>query len=61
MGAHNVALGHGGSAARPISARPAALPAVQGRGDEGMLTKGSLVLRVWAGRHPTAAHGGDQR
>jgi hypothetical protein len=26
-----------------------------------MLTKGSLVLGVWAGRHPTAAHDGDGR
>jgi hypothetical protein len=56
-----VALGHGGGAARAIPARPAALPVVQGRGDEGTLTKGSLVLGVCAGRHPTAAHGGDSR
>jgi hypothetical protein len=61
MGARNVALGHGGGAARPILARPAVLPAVQGRGDEGMLTKVSLVLGVWVGRHPTAAHDGDRR
>jgi hypothetical protein len=38
FGACNVALGHGGGAARPIPARPAVLPAVQGRGEEGMLT-----------------------
>jgi hypothetical protein len=57
----NVALGHGGGTAWPIPARPAALPAVQGCGDEGMLTKGSLVLGVWAGRHPTVAHDGDRR
>jgi hypothetical protein len=56
-----VALGHGGGAARPIPARPTALPGVQGRGDEGMLTKGPLVLGVLEARHPTAAHGGDRR
>jgi hypothetical protein len=33
-----VALGHEGGAARPIPARPAALLAVQGRGEEGELT-----------------------
>jgi hypothetical protein len=26
-----------------------------------MLTKGSLVLGVWVGRQPTAAHSGDGR
>jgi hypothetical protein len=55
-----VALGHGDGTARPIPTRPAVLPALQGRGDEG-ITKGSLVLGVWAGRHPTAAHSGDRR
>jgi hypothetical protein len=60
-GLSNWVPGHGGGAARPILARPAALPAVQGRGEEGMLTKGPLVLGAWAGRHPTSAHGGDQR
>jgi hypothetical protein len=52
---------HGGSAAQPISARPAALPAMQGCGEECMLTKGSLALGTWAGRHSTAAHGCDRR
>jgi hypothetical protein len=56
-----VALGHGGGAAWPIPARLVVLPAVQGRGEEGMLTKGSLVLGVLAGRHPMEAHGGDWR
>jgi hypothetical protein len=60
-GTSNWVPGHGGGAAQPIAARPAALPAMQGRGEEGMLTKGPLALGTWAGRHPTAAHGGDQR
>jgi hypothetical protein len=37
-GTHNFALGHGGGAARAIPVRSAALQAVQGRADEGMLT-----------------------
>jgi hypothetical protein len=61
MGPCNVALGHGGGAARPIPARSAALPAVQVRGEEGELTWGPWVLRVWAERHPMAAHGGGRR
>jgi hypothetical protein len=60
-GLSNRVPGHGGGATRPIPARPAALPAMQGRGEEGMLTKGPLVLGVWAGRHPTVAHDGDGR
>jgi hypothetical protein len=38
IGTRNVALGHGGGVAQPIPAWPAALPAVQGHGDKGMLT-----------------------
>jgi hypothetical protein len=53
--------GHGGGAAQPIPARPAALLAGQGCGEESELTMGPLALRTWAGRRPTAAHGGDRR
>jgi hypothetical protein len=60
-GTRNWVPGHGGGAAQPIPARPAALPVVQGCGEQSMLTKGPLVLGAWAGRHPTAAHGGDRR
>jgi hypothetical protein len=38
LGACNVALGHGGGAARPNPARPAILPAVWGHMEEGKLT-----------------------
>jgi hypothetical protein len=59
-GPSNCVPGHGGGVAQLISARPAALPAVQGRGEECMLTKGPLALGTWAGRLSTAEHGGDR-
>jgi hypothetical protein len=42
----NWVLGHGGGAAQPIPARPAALPTGQGRGEESKLTKEPLELRT---------------
>jgi hypothetical protein len=54
--------GHGGGAAQPIPARPAALPAGQGRGEKSKLTKGPLELKTWRGgtlRRRTAMTGGD--
>jgi hypothetical protein len=60
-GSRNWVPGHGGGAAPPIPARPAALPTGRGRGEECMLTKGPLTLGTQAGRHSTTAHGGDRR
>jgi hypothetical protein len=60
-GSRNWVPGHGGGAAPPILARPTALPAGRGHGEECMLTKGPLTHRTRAGRHSTTAHGGDRR
>jgi hypothetical protein len=60
-GSRNWVPGHGGSAAPPIPARPTALPAGRGCGEECMLTKGPLKPGTWAGRHSTTAHGSDRR
>jgi hypothetical protein len=60
LGPRNGVPGHGGGAALPILARPAALQAEQERGEECMLTQGPLMLGIWARGHSTTAHGGDR-